>query len=59
LKSLQVTNDDDGGGGDYVQLIEFGTVVILFGNIHVKSLLRTEPSRATPLIPVQLANDSF
>ena len=31
----------------------------LFGNVYVKSLLTSEPSRATALIPVRLANGSF
>jgi hypothetical protein len=43
----------------YVHLIEFGTVVIFSGYVSVKSLLITEPSRATALFPVRLANDSF
>jgi hypothetical protein len=30
-----------------------------FGNVHVKSLLTSEPSRATALVPVGLANGSF
>lgn len=44
----------------HVQLNGFGTVNIFFGNVHAKSfLLITEPSRATPLISVRLAKDSF
>jgi hypothetical protein len=43
----------------YVQLNGFGTVITFFGNVHAKSLLITEPSRATPLISVRLAKDSF
>jgi hypothetical protein len=43
----------------YVQLNGFGTLVIFFVNDHVKTLLIKEPSRATALIPVRLANDSF
>ena len=43
----------------YVQLNGFGIVIIFFGNVHVKSLLITKPSRATPLISVRLAKDSF
>lgn len=43
----------------YVQLNGFGTVGRFFVNDHVKTLLITEPSRATPLISVRLAKDSF
>jgi hypothetical protein len=42
----------------YVQRIEF-ELLSLFGNVYVKSLLTSEPSRATALIPVRLANGSF
>ena len=44
-----------------VQLIGFGTVVILSMRMFISSLsfLITEPSRATALIPVRLAYDHF
>jgi hypothetical protein len=44
-----------------VQRIEFGTVVILSLRMFKSSLSVsiTEPSRATALIPVRLAYDSF
>jgi hypothetical protein len=49
-----------GGRGDYVQLIEFGTVVIFFVNLYVKSFfVNGRAFQSHALIPVQLANKSF
>jgi hypothetical protein len=63
LKSLQVTDDNDddaNSGGDYIQLIEFGTVVIFFVNVHAKSFFVNDRAfQSHALIPVQLANNSF
>jgi hypothetical protein len=43
-----------------VQLIEFGTVVIFFGNVHVKSfVVNNRAFQSHRSIPVRLANDSF
>jgi hypothetical protein len=38
-----------------VQLIGFGTVVIFFGNIHIKSFVNNRAFPNHPLIPVRLA----
>jgi hypothetical protein len=62
LKSLQVTDAAAAarGGGDYVQLIEFGTAVIFFVNVHVKSYFVNDRAfQSHALIPVQLANEYF
>jgi hypothetical protein len=49
-----------GGRGDYVQLIEFRTVVIFFVDVHVNSFFVNDRAfQSHALIPVQLANESF